>query len=202
MEEKMRPIVNLIDDLRRLGIEKDIEIPHIVVLGDQSSGKSSVLEAISGINLRRGPGLLTRCPIELRMKRSTHADKPWRANIRLSCRDSDLSCFEGEIQNKEEIGKRISRLTEILIRNHGKPSVLEPGNSIIVDVESPDVPNLTVIDVPGVVKTCVNGENELLGMQGNGLIDHYLKKQRSLIVAVIPSNVSHALHTLYSFSSS
>ncbi|XP_034095567.1 interferon-induced GTP-binding protein Mx-like [Gymnodraco acuticeps] len=53
-EEKVRPCIDLIDSLRSLGVEKDLALPAIAVIGDQSSGKSSVLEALSGVALPRG----------------------------------------------------------------------------------------------------------------------------------------------------
>ena len=55
-EEKIRPCIDLIDKLRALGIEQDVHLPTIAVVGDQSAGKSSVLEAISGVQLPRGTG--------------------------------------------------------------------------------------------------------------------------------------------------
>lgn len=55
-EEKVRPCIDLIDSLRSLGVEKDLALPAIAVIGDQSSGKSSVLEALSGVALPRGSG--------------------------------------------------------------------------------------------------------------------------------------------------
>ncbi|CDQ99072.1 unnamed protein product [Oncorhynchus mykiss] len=55
-EEKVRPSIDLIDSLRSLGVEKDLALPAIAVIGDQSSGKSSVLEALSGVALPRGSG--------------------------------------------------------------------------------------------------------------------------------------------------
>uniref|UniRef100_A0A674JIP5 Dynamin N-terminal domain-containing protein n=1 Tax=Terrapene triunguis TaxID=2587831 RepID=A0A674JIP5_9SAUR len=55
-EEKIRPCIDLIDSLRALGVEKDLALPAIAVIGDQSSGKSSVLEALSGVALPRGSG--------------------------------------------------------------------------------------------------------------------------------------------------
>ena len=61
-----------VDKIRRL-IECDKEIqsinPCIVVCGDQSMGKSSVLETITGVNLPRGDGMKTRVPLELQVTR-------------------------------------------------------------------------------------------------------------------------------------
>ncbi|CAF1162122.1 unnamed protein product, partial [Rotaria sp. Silwood1] len=47
-----------------LHMEK-IPLPQIVVVGDQSVGKSSILEAISGVELPRAQNICTRCPLEL-----------------------------------------------------------------------------------------------------------------------------------------
>ena len=41
----------------------EFDLPIIVVIGDQSSGKSSVLESISRISLPKGEGMVTRCPL-------------------------------------------------------------------------------------------------------------------------------------------
>ena len=58
-EEKVRPCIDLVDSLRSLGVEQDLALPAIAVIGDQSSGKSSVLEALSGVALPRGTGKIT-----------------------------------------------------------------------------------------------------------------------------------------------
>uniref|UniRef100_A0A8C2IRI1 Dynamin N-terminal domain-containing protein n=1 Tax=Cyprinus carpio TaxID=7962 RepID=A0A8C2IRI1_CYPCA len=52
----VQPLIELIDSLRLIGIEKDMDLPSIAVVGDQSSGKCSVLEALSGVALPRGSG--------------------------------------------------------------------------------------------------------------------------------------------------
>ncbi len=57
-EAQVRPYIEMIDFMRRIGIEKELALPSIAVVGDQSSGKSSVLEALSGVALPRGSGTL------------------------------------------------------------------------------------------------------------------------------------------------
>ena len=69
-DKEVRPHLDLVDELRSLGIEQDLPLPQIAVMGDQSSGKSSVLEALSGVPFPRGTGLVTRCPCQLTMKRT------------------------------------------------------------------------------------------------------------------------------------
>lgn len=66
-DKNIRPLLDMVDRLRTLGItDEGIELPSIVVVGDQSSGKSSVLESLASINLPRGQGIATRVPLILR----------------------------------------------------------------------------------------------------------------------------------------
>lgn len=55
-------------------------MPKIAVLGSQSSGKSSLLESIVGLNfLPRGSGVVTRRPLELRLQKLSNKEdsKPY-----------------------------------------------------------------------------------------------------------------------------
>lgn len=74
--------------MRDVGLQKMIKLPRIAVLGQQSAGKSSVLENIVGIDfLPRGAGVCTRRPLELRL---VHDQNP----------DSKPSAKFGEIPDK------------------------------------------------------------------------------------------------------
>ena len=64
----VKPYTDLIEGLRKQGIHSDVHLPQIAVLGEQGSGKSSVLDAISGVPFPRGEGGVTRCAIKLVMR--------------------------------------------------------------------------------------------------------------------------------------
>ncbi len=55
----------IIDELCSLGLDKFVSLPQIVAMGDTSSGKSSVLSALSGITFPSAEKLCTRCPTTL-----------------------------------------------------------------------------------------------------------------------------------------
>jgi len=59
-----------IDKLRDLGVAKFVALPQLVVVGDQSSGKSSVLEAVMELPLPRDSGLCTRFATNITFRRS------------------------------------------------------------------------------------------------------------------------------------
>lgn len=80
----MRTLVRKIQDLRHLGIEDSkITLPKICVVGDQSTGKSSLIEGMSEIKVPRSSGTCTRCPMEINLSESDPT-KPWTCRILLS----------------------------------------------------------------------------------------------------------------------
>ncbi|CAG8106190.1 unnamed protein product [Penicillium salamii] len=77
----MKSLMKKIQDLSHLGIEdQQIALPKICVVGDQSTGKSSLIEAISEIRVPRAEGTCTRCPLEINL---TQSDDPWKCAVYL-----------------------------------------------------------------------------------------------------------------------
>lgn len=62
-------LLNKIDKLRDLNIGHLVPLPQIVAVGDQSSGKSSVLESLTGFRFPRAPGLCTRYVTQITCRR-------------------------------------------------------------------------------------------------------------------------------------
>ncbi|KAL6481073.1 hypothetical protein MHYP_G00091530 [Metynnis hypsauchen] len=179
-EQKVRPCIDLIDSLRSLGVEKDLALPAIAVIGDQSSGKSSVLEALSGVALPRGSGIVTRCPLELKMKRSKEEDG-WYGKI-------SYQGHEEELDDPVEVEKKIREAQDEM----AGVGVGISDDLISLEITSADVPDLTLIDLPGIARVAVKGQPEDIGDQIKRLIRKFITKQETINLVVVPCNVDIA----------
>uniref|UniRef100_A0A8D0KPD4 MX dynamin like GTPase 1 n=1 Tax=Salvator merianae TaxID=96440 RepID=A0A8D0KPD4_SALMN len=173
-EGKIRPCIDLIDSLRALGVEKDLALPAIAVIGDQSSGKSSVLEALSGVALPRGSGIVTRCPLALKLKKLSYGEK-WKGKITFLNRSRFL-------QNPSEVETEIRQGECVGISDE----------LIALEINSPEVPDLTLIDLPGIARVAVGNQPLNIGEQIKLLIKSFIDKQETLNLVVVPSNVDIA----------
>jgi len=68
--DEQRQVLNIIDSLRQCGLEGIVSLPQLVVCGDQSSRKSSVLKAITEILFPRKENLCTRFATEIVLRRA------------------------------------------------------------------------------------------------------------------------------------
>ncbi|EPY89734.1 interferon-induced GTP-binding protein Mx1 isoform 3 [Camelus ferus] len=179
-EEKIRPCIDLVDSLRALGVEQDLALPAIAVIGDQSSGKSSVLEALSGVALPRGSGIVTRCPLVLKLKKLVNEDG-WRGKV--SFRD-----YEAEISDPLQVEKEVNQ-AQIAIAGEGVGISHE---LITLEVSSPNVPDLTLIDLPGITRVAVGNQPHDIEYQIKSLIRKYIQRQETINLVVVPCNVDIA----------
>jgi GTP-binding protein EngB required for normal cell division len=76
-------MVNVNQKLKELGIEQTIQLPQICVVGDQSTGKSSLIEALSMIKVPRDAACCTRCPLEVNLIKPEDASQPWSCKVSL-----------------------------------------------------------------------------------------------------------------------
>lgn len=75
-KDHVRPLIELNDQVNKLTThEHEINSTRIVVLGDQSHGKSSLLEALSGIDLPRGEDIKTRVPLIMQLRACPEGDE-------------------------------------------------------------------------------------------------------------------------------
>ncbi|KAJ6487722.1 P-loop containing nucleoside triphosphate hydrolase protein [Mycena sanguinolenta] len=195
-----KELLNLISQLRAVGAQGDLDLPKITVIGNQSAGKSSLVEAISGIKVPRDAGTCTRCPMECRLASSTSS---WSCRISIRTEFDDV----GQPQEVYErpFGKPIldPKEVEIALRR-AQLAVLSPGvsdeqilamspeelkkgipgqellrfsrNVICVDLEGPELTDLIFLDLPGLIANAdqdvVDLVEDMVGshIQGSGII--------------------------------
>ncbi|XP_018413356.1 PREDICTED: interferon-induced GTP-binding protein Mx2-like [Nanorana parkeri] len=179
-EYKIRPCIDLIDSLRSLGVEKDLGLPAIAVIGDQSSGKSSVLEALSGVCLPRGSGIVTRCPLELKLKKSPKGSK-WKGEIKY--RDQKV-----QLKSPDDVGHEVRKAQDCMAGSGNGVSE----DLISLEIVSPNVPDLTLIDLPGITRVALPNQPPDIGQKIKGMISKYIKRQETINLVVVPSNVDIA----------
>uniref|UniRef100_A0AAR2JYI2 Uncharacterized protein n=1 Tax=Pygocentrus nattereri TaxID=42514 RepID=A0AAR2JYI2_PYGNA len=180
LEERVRPYIDLIDSLRLIGIEEDLALPTIAVIGDQSSGKSSVLEALSGVALPRGSGIVTRCPLELKL-RKIKGGVQWRAAI--SYKEEYI-----EFDDPLLVEHYVAEAQNVLAGD----GVGICDDLITLEIMSPHVSDLTLIDLPGIARVPVKGQPDDIGEQIKNLIQTFIEKSETINLVVVPCNVDIA----------
>ncbi|XP_053640847.1 dynamin isoform X4 [Cherax quadricarinatus] len=172
--EQLIPIVNKLQDaFTQLGVHMQLDLPQIAVVGGQSAGKSSVLENFVGRDfLPRGSGIVTRRPLILQLINHPHEYGEF-----LHKKGERFTSFD-------EIRKEIETDTD---RITGQNKGISP-LPINLRVYSPNVLNLTLIDLPGLTKVPIGDQPPDIEQQIRNMIMTYITKDSCLILAVSPAN--------------
>jgi GTP-binding protein EngB required for normal cell division len=174
--DQIRPLLDAVDRLRQLNVSQEgIQLPTIVVVGDQSSGKSSVLESLAGISLPRGQGICTRVPLVMRLQ---DGDEP-------ELRIEYGSGSSVTIASEAEVAAAIDAATAA-IAGSGKGISDAP---ITLVVRKKGVPDLTLVDLPGITRVPVQGQPEDIYDQIARIIRSYIEPRESIILNVLSATV-------------
>ncbi|TVY87943.1 Dynamin-related protein [Lachnellula willkommii] len=190
--EDLLGIVNKLQDLVFNTIGNDsLDLPQIVVVGSQSSGKSSVLENIVGRDfLPRGSGIVTRRPLILQLINvPTDEDAPEAHTAAAVATQPEWAEFH-HIPNRrftefQDVKREIENETARIAGNNKGINRLP----INLKIYSPHVLSLTLVDLPGLTKVPIGDQPTDIEKQTRNLISEYIAKPNSIILAVSPANV-------------
>ncbi|CAH0722363.1 unnamed protein product, partial [Brenthis ino] len=176
--EQLIPIVNKLQDaFTQLGVHMQLDLPQIAVVGGQSAGKSSVLENFVGRDfLPRGSGIVTRRPLILQLINGNAEYAEF-----LHCKGKKFTDFN---EVRGEIEAETDRIT-------GSNKGISPV-PINLRVYSPNVLNLTLIDLPGLTKVPIGDQPLDIEQQIKAMIFQFIKRESCLILAVTPANTDLA----------
>uniref|UniRef100_I1JW12 Dynamin-related protein 3A-like n=1 Tax=Glycine max TaxID=3847 RepID=I1JW12_SOYBN len=171
-------LVNRLQDIfARVGSQSTIDLPQVAVVGSQSSGKSSVLEALVGRDfLPRGNEICTRRPLVLQLVQTkAPEDDEYGEFLHFPGRKfHDFSEIRREIQieTDREAG--------------GNKGVSD--KQIRLKIFSPNVLDITLVDLPGITKVPVGDQPSDIEARIRTMIMSYIKTPTCLILAVTPAN--------------
>ncbi|XP_068073302.1 dynamin-2 isoform X20 [Danio rerio] len=176
--EELIPLINKLQDaFSSIGQSCNLDLPQIAVVGGQSAGKSSVLENFVGRDfLPRGSGIVTRRPLILQLVNN----KAEYAEF-LHCKGRKFVDFD---EVRQEIEAETDRIT-------GSNKGISP-IPINLRVYSPNVLNLTLIDLPGMTKVAVGDQPPDIEHQIRDMIMQFITRESCLILAVTPANMDLA----------
>lgn len=187
-------ILNVIDQLRSQGISKYVNLPQLIVCGDQSSGKSSVLEAISGLGFPQKENLCTRFATELILRRAPQESLTVSINPDDDCSVDEKARLRGFQPRK----LALEHVSEIIRDAENFMGIGRDGRQFSKDVlriqlQGPEQPHLTLVDLPGLYHAHDESQDE----EGVGfvesLVSSYMHNKRSVILAIISAKSDIAL---------
>ncbi|KKF96763.1 Interferon-induced GTP-binding protein Mx [Ceratocystis platani] len=189
LADDQRGLLELIDKLQFAQLD-NVKLPQIVVVGDQSAGKSSVLEALTGTPFPRDSGACTRFATEIRMRRAKEStlkvtiipdrSRPQSEQLR-------LLQYGGHV-NENTPFESLMRDAGDLIAPKGIPGRFAARDILVVEKRGPDMPLLTLVDLPGLVRVANRDQSESDIRTIEALSDRYMKSSRTIILAVIGGN--------------
>ena len=197
-EEHMRKL-DIIDQLHDLGIDHEgVDLPRLVVCGDQSSGKSSVLAAITRIPFPRQAETCTRFVTQIILRHdatnssSEVSIEPGRE--RPAAEQARLKAFRGQIasdfSNLPEIIAAASKLIFIGIaqRNMFASDVLK------IEIRGKDQQPLEILDLPGLIMNDRTDGRDMTAVAN--ITRTHIQKRRSIVLVVIGADKDLQVHSI------
>ena len=167
--------------LQTVGQSDSLTLPSIVVIGSQSSGKSSVLEAIVGHEfLPKGHNMVTRRPIELTLVNTPDAQAEYGEFPALG------------LQKVTDFSQIQRTLTDLNLSVPASDCVSD--DPIQLRIYSPNVPDLSLIDLPGYIQVVGRDQPPELKERISQLCEKYIKAP-NVILAISAADVDLANST-------
>jgi GTPase SAR1 family protein len=184
--DEQRGLLDELDKLREHGVDKYVELPQIVVVGDQSSGKSSVLEAISELPFPRSSIRCTRFATQIKLRHSLETSL--KVGIipdpkRTPQERQRLAQFPSTFPPNTPFRDIMDLATKYIVPDN-KASFCSK-DVFSIEMSGPTKPHLTIVDLPGLIQAANNHQTQADVDSIKELAYDYMKNQRTIILAIV-----------------
>ncbi|GAM89858.1 hypothetical protein ANO11243_078980 [Dothideomycetidae sp. 11243] len=205
--EDARELMDTVDRLRKAGLGAVVQLPQIVTVGDQSSGKSSTLEAITGNPFPRKENLCTRFATQIVLRRASvesvsvaiipdklrpEEERERLEQLRLTLQDfsklEELVDEATEAMGLTSLGQNVTKASKA--SKHDTRAFAR--DVLTIEISGPTRPHLTLVDLPGLIHSSTKTQSpedvELI----RHLAGEYMKEKRTIILAVVSAKNDYA----------
>ncbi|KAI8356370.1 P-loop containing nucleoside triphosphate hydrolase protein, partial [Mortierella sp. GBAus27b] len=179
-ESEYQGVIDKLNKIQSHGLRHKLSIPQMAIIGDQSSGKSSVLEALTQLSFPRDKEMCTRFATLVNVRRN-----PALTTDVLSAKINGEDAFNARYKDVKpsNFHEVIREAVSVICRECDiSDKVLE------ITLSGPNQCPLTVIDLPGFISTTLDGQDQRLPEIICGINRRYIKEPRTIILAVVQAN--------------
>jgi GTP-binding protein EngB required for normal cell division len=186
-----KQVLDVIDELRSQGISKYVDLPQIIVCGEQSSGKSSVLEALSGMPFPTKDTVCTRFATEVILRHHRMSTQKFSIVKSSIPEQREEQARIQVLEIPEGVGHVArNRLAEAIEKAKAQMGIHDGGKTfssdiLRVELSGPDHPNLTLVDLPGLYQAGSKSQSDADAKVVTSLVSSYMENERSIILAVV-----------------
>lgn len=185
-------VLDTVAQVRKCGLESVLSLPQLVVCGDQSAGKSSVLEALTEIPFPRNDNLCTRYATEIILRRSPVSSLTIKVipdSARPPSEQEKIKKFAETITDFGDLPRVMGLANDVMgISSTGE---LESARSafakdtLSIEIEGPSRPQLTLVDIPGLIQTSTKGVSDTDVELVAEITQRYISQPRTICLAVV-----------------
>jgi len=171
-------------------VPTQVRIPQMVTVGSQSSGKSSVINNILSMDLLpTGKNMVTRTPLRLELLQTETTD----GRVEFGGYSEEAAwvveysvTITLPVPNGKEIGRIREKIEQLTIQYAGQGQNITD-REIHIRLYSPHVPNLTLVDLPGLTQVACTDRGQPKDIKEKilSLVTRYIEKPETIILAVM-----------------
>lgn len=197
LSDDHRDLLDVVDRLRAQGLSHYVDLPEIIVTGDQKAGKSSVLEAISGIKFPAKDTLCTRFATELVLRRGLRESPRVSITPGESRYDQDREVVEAWEPNASIERDGLEAVTAEAERLMAHPDPKRFYDDILrIELTGPDQPHLTMIDLPGLFRAGNKDQSGADAKVVHDMVEQYMMRPRCIILTVVSAKYDFVLQSV------
>jgi GTPase SAR1 family protein len=197
--DEQRHVLDIVAQIRKCGLDGVLSLPQLVVCGDQSAGKRSVLEALTEIPFPRNDNLCTRFATEITLRRAILDLLIVRVipdPSRPAAEQTTIKAFSETIADFNELPRVMAMAMSVMgldaVLSASSPAKAFSRDILSIEIEGPSRPQLTLVDVPGLIQTETKGVTRQDRDMVTEITDFYIRQPRTICLAVVSAMNDYA----------